>query len=520
MPVRCYNIASVEILRFQAVSQLQFQDDSSILSICYNMPALMKGFLMAYRCGDRKQRMLFPQSVDEYIPADAPVRAYDVIVNSLDFNALGIELDPHKVGSPQYDPRVMLKLLLYGYSYGVRSSRKLEREACYNLSFIWLTGGLKPDHKTIAEFRRRNKSALKKVLKQCARLCIDLGLIEGNTLFVDGSKLRANASINSSWTKQKCIKHLKKIDERIAEILSRCELIDHAERDNPSMVHMEKELSDSETLKTKVLDILNKLEAEGKKSLNTTDPDCTKMHGRQGSHAGYSIQSVVDEKHGLIVNSDVVNENNDLHQFADQIEQAHEILGKKCLTACGDAGYADVNELEKIDSQGVKVIVPSAKQAEKVKRSDPFDKAHFKYDKANDRYICPEGNVLGYSHTETQKGKRTYRAGGSTCQKCRFFKDCTTNRKGRTITRLHHEEVKKKLEVQYEQPESQEVYKLRKQKAELPFGHIKHNLKVADFLLRGLAGVKAEASILCSCFDIVRMISIVGVADLVTQLGG
>ena len=121
----------------------------------------MKGFLMAYRYGDRQQRTLFPQSVDEYISTDAPVRAYDVIVDSLDFDALGIEVNSHKVGCPQYDPIVMLKLLVYGYSYGIRSSRKLEREIHYNLSFIWLAGGLKPDHKTIAEFRRKNKSAIK-----------------------------------------------------------------------------------------------------------------------------------------------------------------------------------------------------------------------------------------------------------------------------------------------------------------------------------------------------------------------
>ena len=475
---------------------------------------------MAYRYGDRKQKTLFPQSVDEYIPQDAPVRAYDVFVDSLDFTELGIKIEPHKVGCPQYAPKIMLKLLLYGYSYGIRSSRKLEREAHYNLSFIWLTGGLKPDHKTIAEFRRRNKSALKKVLKQCARLCIDIGLIEGNTLFVDGSKVRANASIKNSWTKRKCLNHLKKIDERIAEILSECESVDQAERDNSSMVHMKKDLSDNKTLKAKVLDVLNELKAEDKKSTNTTDPDCRRMHGRQGSHAGYNVQSVVDQKHGLIVNSDVVNENNDLHQFANQIEQANETLDKKCQIACGDAGYADVNELEKIDSQGVKVIVPSAKQAEKVERSDPFDKAHFKYDKANDCYICPEGKVLGYSHTEIQKRKRTYRAGLSVCRKCKFLKECTTNRRGRTITRLFREELKEKLEAQYEESESQKTYALRKQKVELPFGHIKHNLKVTGFLLRGMEGVKAEASILSSCFNIARMISIIGVTGLITKLGG
>ena len=162
---------------------------------------------MAYRYGDRRQAMLFPQSIDEYVPQEAPVRAYDAFVEALDLDDLGIEVDPHKVGCPQYDPKVMLKLLIYGYSYGIRSSRKLERETHYNLSFIWLIGGLQPDHKTIAEFRRMNKSALSKVLRQCARFCIELDLIEGNTLFVDGSKIRGNASINSTWTKQRCDTH-------------------------------------------------------------------------------------------------------------------------------------------------------------------------------------------------------------------------------------------------------------------------------------------------------------------------
>jgi len=190
---------------------------------------------MAYRYGDRHQRALFPQSIDEYIPENAPVRAYDVFVDSLDFGQLGIALEPHKVGCPQYNPRAMLKLLIYGYSYGVRSSRKLEREAHYNLSFIWLIGGLKPDHKTIAEFRRNNKVSLRKVLKQCARLCIELGLIEGNTLFVDGSKIRANASMSNSWSKDRCRKHLKNIDRSIKQILNECESADRIEKDSGSL---------------------------------------------------------------------------------------------------------------------------------------------------------------------------------------------------------------------------------------------------------------------------------------------
>ena len=270
---------------------------------------------MAYRHGDRRQSILFPQSIDEYIPEEAPVRAYDAFVGSLDFDELDIDLDPHKVGCPQYDPKAMLNLLVYGYSYGIRSSRKLEREAHYNLSFIWLIGGLKPDHKTIAEFRRNNRLALRKVLKQCARLCIELELIEGNTLFVDGSKVRGNASIKNTWTKQRCEKHLDKIDKRIKQILSECDATDEQEKGRPSLVEMKEELKDAQTLKSKVQDILEQLKSEKVKSINTTDPECTKFRSNQGSHAGYNIQTVVDEKHGLIVSSDVVNENTDCHQF-------------------------------------------------------------------------------------------------------------------------------------------------------------------------------------------------------------
>ena len=146
---------------------------------------------MAYRYGHRYQIGLLPQSIEQYVAEDDPVRAYDAFVEALNFNELGIDINPNKVGNSTYEPKAMLKLLVYGYSYGVKSSRKLERQTHHNISFIWLLGGLKPDHKTIAEFRRKNRKAVKRVLKQCARLCIKLNLIAGNTLFVDGKQEKA-----------------------------------------------------------------------------------------------------------------------------------------------------------------------------------------------------------------------------------------------------------------------------------------------------------------------------------------
>jgi len=388
----------------------------------------------------------------------------------------------------------------------------------YNLSFIWLTGGLKPDHKTIAEFRRNNKTSLSKVLGQCARLCIELGLIEGNTLFVDGTKIRANAAIDNSWNKERCKKYLKNIDKRIKQILSECESVDEEEKEQGSLVELSDKLKGQIELKTKIKDILKTLEKKGCHSTNTTDADCVKVRSRQGSHAGYNAQAVVDEKHGLIVSSDVVNENFDNHQFAKQIDKANETLGKKCQTACADAGYVGYDELEKIDKQGIKVVVPSRKQAARVKKEEPFDKSNFKYDRENDCYICPAGETLTYRRTEPEKRRRVYRIKRSVCRQCRYFGTCTTGLIGRKLTRLLKEDLKQKLEAQYEQPESQKIYRLRKQKVELPFGHIKHNLKVSGFLLRGLEGVKAETSVLASCFNITRMISIIGVTGLIAKL--
>lgn len=473
---------------------------------------------MAYRYGNREQMTLLPQSIEEYVESDAPVRAYDAFVESLDFEELGIEVDPDKVGNPQYDPKSMLKLLIYGYSYGTRGSRKLERETHYNLSFIWLMGGLKPDHKTISEFRRRNKGTLKKVLRQCARLCIRLGIIEGNTLFVDSTKIRANASIKNSWTKEKCERYLRGIDRHIEAILSECEAIDEREEAEDSLVRMEQELKDREVLKSRVEDIVKELKEEEKRSTNTVDSECTRINSIQGTHAGYSVEAVVDEKHGLIVSSDVVGENNDLGQFANQINQANEVLGSKCEVACADSGYANTEELEKIDKQGINVIVPSQRQASG-REAKAFDKENFRYDSKRDCYICPQGHELTYRYTNNKEKSRVYKTSeGSICRGCAEFGVCTKSQEGRMITRLINEQLRQKIERQYSQPECQAIYKLRGQRVEHPFGHIKRNLKVDSFLLRGLDGVRAEMSILASCFNIARMISIIGVPALVKMV--
>jgi transposase len=473
---------------------------------------------MAYRSGDRSQQTLLPPSVEDYVASDAPVRAYDAMVEAMDLSAMGFVLDRSKVGNPQYDPKAMLKLLVYGYSYGVRSSRKLERECHYNLSFIWLTGGLKPDHKTIAEFRRKNKAALQQVIKQTARICIDLNLIDGNVLFIDGTRLRANAAIDNSWTVEKCNDRLAELDKRIAQLLSDCEAVDDAEADQSSLVHLEEKLADGKALKSRIEEVLGRLKAEKRPSLNTTDEDCVRVHSRQGTHAGYNAQIAVDGTKGFITNSDVAAENNDMKQFASQLDQANAVVDKPYRAACADAGYADYATLSHVDLKETDVIVPPQNEILN-EPSGPFDKWNFRYDADKDVYICPEGHELRYHGTEARGHCHNYYA-GKICRTCKHFGKCTTNRgpQGRRVRRYEHEQLHADLEKRYAQADAKEIFAKRKELVEHPFGHIKRNLNAGYFLLRGLAGVRAEMSLLAGCFDIRRMITLLGVQGLAARL--
>ena len=473
---------------------------------------------MAYRYGDRCQMTLLPKSIEQYIPEDDPVRAYDTFVEALDLQELGIRIEPNQVGNSQYDPKAMLKLYVYGYSYGVKSSRKLERASHHNLSFIWLMGGLKPDHKTIAEFRRKNKKAIKKILKQCTRMCIKLDLIAGNILFVDGTKIRANASASRTHDKAWYREQLRDIDHRIECLVEECEAIDQQEEHLSSFVAMDKDLAKAKTLKSAIEAVLCEFKETERKKINQTDPDCANMSSKDGKHASYNVQSVVDDKNGLIVHAEAVNDVNDRNQFARQIEQAHDVLDKPCHTACADAGYADTNELEKIDAQDIKVIVPSQRQALH-EEEKPFSKQEFCYDKEQDCYYCPEGHRLRLAGTEKKTGKKRYQiVEKEICLTCQHYGICTTGKNGRRIVRLHNEEIKEKLEEQYEQSASQEIYSRRKARVEHPFGHMKRNLRTQAFILRGRHGVQAETSLLATCFNMARMITILGVSGIIQKL--
>ncbi len=474
---------------------------------------------MAIKAGNRYQQNLFPTSIEEYVGKDDPVRAYDAIIDVLPIEEIGLKGRKSAVGNSNYNSKAMLKILVYAYSYGWQSSRKIERALHHNLSFIWISGGLKPDYRTISRFRKNNIGALKRALKQCARICIKLDLIEGNILFLDGSKFRGNSSINKTYTKKGSKKLLDKIEKKIDKLLAEINEIDEAEQ-KTGFAKLKEELHSQEALREKVKSVLQEMKKKGIDKINNTDKDSINFKSRQGSHAGYNVQVVTDEKNGLIVNTDVVAESNDKNQFSSQINLATQTLKKQCKVACSDSGYHNVKNLSESVERGMTVIVPSQKQASREnQKEDFFSKDNFKYDEEKDVYICPEGHIVRYSHYSQKKEHYVYRMKvPAVCSKCIHWGICTKSKRGRTINRLKNEACQKDLAKLYESEYGQEIFKKRKTKVELQFGHIKRNLKGGSFLMRSLKSVKGEMAIYASCFNITRMITLLGGVERMVRL--
>jgi hypothetical protein len=349
------------------------------------------------------------------------------------------------------------------------------------------------------------------------RVCLKLGLIEGNTLFVDGTKIRANAGMRESWSAERCERVLKEAEGRIEKILRECDTVDAAEEAKDSWVRVPGDLAEAKAkaLREKVKAIYKELQGSDKTSFNTTDPDCRHVQGRQGTHAGYNVQSVVDDKHGLIVQSDVVGDVNDRHQLAEQTEQANSLLGKPCRTVCADAGYDHNASWKKLEEQGIAVVVKPNDQGP----SGPFTKDQFRFDAQRDCYVCPVGNILTYRSTDRRTQHRRYSiTSAKLCRGCVHFRACTKEWAGRTIVRMPFEEIRPTVQARYQSVEGQAIYARRQSKVEHPFGHIKRNLGVQAFLLRSFMGVRAEAALLAACFNIARMMTLVGVGTLLPKL--
>jgi len=300
---------------------------------------------MGYIAGEnRKQTILFPEVLEDYVSEENPVRFMDAFVEALDMNELGFErATPKDVGRPGYNPRDLLRLYVYGYVNEVRSSRKLERETQRNVELMWLIGKLRPDHKTIADFRKDNLEAIKKVYGQFTQLCRRMGLLGGELIAVDGGKFRAVNSRERNYSRKKLEQLQSNIDRRIEEYLKSLDEADAKEHEegvrDVSASEMKEKIEALKRRKNKYGEIKKTLDESGQTQVSLTDPDARMMKTRQGVHPCYNVQIATDSKHKLIVAQEVTNAVEDKGQLESIAGQAKEVLGVDKMEVVADMGY-------------------------------------------------------------------------------------------------------------------------------------------------------------------------------------
>jgi transposase len=253
---------------------------------------------------DRGQSTLFPERLEDWICEDNPVRVIDVFVEGLDLAALRFDgVDPEATGRPSYHPSVLLKLYIYGYLYRVQSSRRLEREASRNVEVMWLSGRLVPDHKTIADFRKDNGPAIRKVCAQFVALCREIGLLTKPSVAIDGSKFKAVNNRDKNFTRAKMERRLAQIEESVARYLSQLDTADRQEPSDALAVKTAQKLAKLATEMQRLKVIEKEMLASPDQQISLTDPDSRSMatSGRGSGVVGYNVQVAVDTEHHLIV---------------------------------------------------------------------------------------------------------------------------------------------------------------------------------------------------------------------------
>lgn len=475
----------------------------------------------------RGQAALLPECLDDWVDESNPVRAVDVFVDALDLRDLGFEgVDPAATGRPAYHPSVLLKLYIYGYLNRVHSSRRLEREAGRNLEVIWLLGRLAPDHKTIADFRKDNGPAIKKVCAQFVELCRQMGLLAKASVAIDGSKFKAVNSRDNNFTKGKLERRLKQIEESVARYLSQIETADRhaaAGEDNLETVTLTKtrlkeKLTKLEEEVKRLRKIENQVLASPDQQISLTDPDCRSMatSGRGSGMVAYNVQSAVDTTSHLIVAHEVTNEGSDRSQLANVAAQAKAALHADMMEAVADRGYFKGEEIKACDDAGITVTLPKP-QTSGAKSDGRFGKQDFVYRPTEDVYVCPAGEKLKYYFTAEENGQKMRRYWTNACGTCPIKAKCTTGPQ-RRITRWEHEHVVEAVQKRLDK--NPQAMRVRRETVEHPFATLKMRMGATHFLCKTLPKVATEMALCVIGYNFSRVMNIIGVAKLVQAIEG
>jgi transposase len=469
---------------------------------------------------DREQATLFPECLEDWIDQDNPVRAIDTFVDKLDLCGLGFDgVAPEATGRPSYHPSGLLKLYIYGYLNRVQSSRRLEREAGRNVEVMWLTCRLVPDHKTIADFRKDNGPAIKRVCAQFIELCRQIGLLATSSVAIDGSKFKAVNTRDKNFTRNKVERRRAQLEESVARYLAQ---LDTADRHEPS----DELAAKTEHLKEKLVKLGSEMQrlaameklmlASPDQQISLTDPDSRSMatSGRGSGVVGYNVQVAVDTGHHLIIAHEVTNSGSDRAQLSKIASQAKEVLGVDKLEAVADRGYYSGPEILACHKAAIAVTLPKPVTSG-IEAKGHFGKQDFRFVAEEDVYVCPASERLAYSFTTQDKGMVLRRYRTNACQRCPIKRECTTG-KERLISRWEHEHVLEAVQKRLDR--NPQAMRQRRETVEHPFATLKMRMGATHFLMKRLPRVATEMALHVLAYNLTRVMNIVGIQPLMAAI--
>lgn len=476
-----------------------------------------------YKSGSNRQQLsLLPPSIEDYVHETNPVRAIDAYVDTLDLAKQDFQNTSGGIcaGQRAYPPEALLKLYLYGYLNKVRSSRKLENETYRNLEVIWLVEGLRPSYKTIADFRKNNSQALTATNRDFVLLCKELQLFGGETLGIDGSFFKADASKDSLYTEAKLNQQLQQLEQKINTYQEQLARQDEADNQAGlgSLVEdqqlNEKITALKERQATKKA-LQKRLQDSAAKQLSTVDPDARLLSKRGQTIAGYNVQIAVDAKHKLIVAEAVTQDGNDSQQLMPMINRAQDLLASKHLTVLADSGYFEGNQIKQCEDQHIIAYVAIPERSN-VKTQGRYTRDQFGFNADNDTYTCPQGKPLsryGTPHQINNKTYARYKSKVSACKQCPVRSQCLTDQAtAKQLMRWEHEDVVERHQTRMHN--SKGIMRQRGALVEHPFGTLKRRAGWDHFLMRGLKRSQGEFSLMVLGYNFTRVLNILGMDTL------
>jgi transposase len=469
----------------------------------------------------REQAFILPPCLDEYVDGDNPVRFLDAFVEQLDLRQLGLEFPKENAegrGRPAYHPKCLLKLYLYGYLNQVRSSRRLEGECARNLEVIWLMRNLKPDHKTIADFRKDNAAAFKQVVREFSRLCRQMELFGGQLLAIDGTRIKGQNAPDQNWSQSKLQKQLREVDARLEQYIKSLDQADEQEGpapvNRPSAEQLKEKIARLRQRRGDIEQRLSDLKQSGQTQVSVTDPDSRSMKTKGGHVVGYNVQGAVDAKHHLLAVTEVNNLPTDQGQLGTVAKAAKAELQIEKADVAADGGYFKHQDVKDCQDIGLEPHLPTVENSSS-EREGRYGKADFTYDAQQNCYRCPAGAELKLHRKQEDKGRIVYQyQNRQACNRCPIKQRCTGS-KYRTVSRWEHEPCVERMIQQVQR--SPEKLAARKTLIEHCWGTLKWLLP-GGFLLRGLKKVQAEVSLAHFGYNLKRVLAVVGLEKLLQAL--